>query len=84
MVDGLKQVEERTQRRERTRKRRELMEIIRAILNGEIDSSEHPVQRYFSNRIAPRADYISPRDRSQYNYGYMEIDEMLAGTQQEK
>ena len=84
MVGQLSKAEEKVRRRERVKRRRELLDIIRDILEGKIDSSKQPIQPYFNNRLSPRAEYISPRDRSQYNYGYMEIDEMLAGTQQEK
>ena len=50
--------------RRRLRKKR-LDALIKLVDQGKVRSSR---------------EYISPDDRSSYNYGYMEIDEMLAGT----
>jgi hypothetical protein len=79
-MGSLEQAERQTQRRERMKRRKRLMRILQAILSGEIDSRKAPVDEYFNFETAPRLQYVSPRDRSQYNYRYMNIDEMLAGT----
>jgi hypothetical protein len=79
-MGSLEPAEKRTKRRERMQRRKKLMRILQAILSGEIDSKKVPIDEYFNFTTAPRMQYVSPRDRSQYNYRYMEIDEMLAGT----
>ena len=72
--------ERKLKRRKRMKRRKKLMEILQAILSGEIDSKKVPTDQLFNVQYSPRAEYVSPGDRSQYNYRYMEIDEMLAGT----
>jgi hypothetical protein len=79
-MGSLEQAEKQTQRRERMKRRKKLMRVLHAILSGEIDSQKVPIDEYFNVQYSPRGEYVSPRDRSQYNYRYMEIDEMLAGT----
>lgn len=63
----------------RSDRRRKLFEIINMIFNNQIDSSKKPMSDIF-NQLGPRQRYVSPKERSTHNYGYMEMDEMLAGT----
>lgn len=69
-------------------RRKKLLELLKKIVHGEIDSSQIPLDELFKTHTSvrdqyqlggPRRQYISPTDRSTYNYGYMEIDEMTAG-----
>ena len=73
--------------RQRKKRRKKLLELINMILHGQIDSSEPLLDDLFklytgerSHVSGPRREYISPADRSGYNYGYMDISEMHAGT----
>jgi len=70
-------VTDREKRRERMERRMRLIKILQAILSGKIDSKHAPVSQLVNGRTIPRAEYVSPGDRSQYNYGYMEIGERL-------
>lgn len=67
------------ERRERSERRQRLFRILELILDGKIDSSKTPLARIF-NQQGPRQQYVSPKDRGMHNSGYMETDEMLAGT----
>jgi len=69
-------------------RRKLILELVHKIVSGEIDSYEVPLdelfQLYTSERDryqlgGPRRTYISPSDRSSYNYGYMTISDMQAG-----
>lgn len=67
-------VKEISERRVRAERRRKLLELISKIESGEIDSSEVPLDQLFSlwnGNGRGRGQYISPLDRSSYNYGYM-------------
>jgi hypothetical protein len=75
-IDKAKEVME---RRERSARRQKLFRILELILEGKIDSSKTPLARIF-NQQGPRQQYVSPKDRATHNNGYMEVDEMLAGT----
>ena len=79
-MGSLERAEKQTERRERMKRRKKLLSILQAILSGEIDSTKMPVDEYFNMNNTPRMEYVGPKDRSQYNYRYMEVDEMLAGT----
>ena len=72
-------VVEKVNRRKKMKRRQRLMHLINLILGGQINSAKKPMSRLF-NQKAPRFEYTSPSERSQYNYGYMEADEMMAGT----
>lgn len=61
------------ERKKRMKLLKKLLEIIEA---GKFDSS--PPQNL--DNISPRHEYISPFERSSYNYGYMNINEIGAGT----
>lgn len=75
----IEEAKEALQRRRRSERRQKLFHIIELILDGKIDSSKTPLADIFNQR-GPRQSYVSPKDRSSHNYGYMESDEMLAGT----
>jgi len=75
----LSEAENEMEKRLRTERRQRLFHIIEMILDGKIDSSKTPLAKIF-NQNGPRQRYVSPKDRSTHNYGYMEVDEMMAGT----
>lgn len=62
------------------KRRRRLLELLRLIERGELDSSKVPLDELFNMHMTPRGEYRSPADRSQYNYGYMWEGEMMAGS----
>lgn len=68
------------ERRRRSDRRQKLFRILEMILGGKLDSSKEPQAAIFNPNEPPRKTYVSPKDRSGYNYGYMEMNEMLAGT----
>lgn len=80
--------EEKFKRKMQQARRKEIMSLIQRILRGEINSSKVPLdqlfQLYTSERdqylSGPRKEYISPADRSGYNYGYMTSGEMGEGS----
>ena len=66
-------------------RRKKLLELLDKIVRGEIDSSEITIDELFKMHTGvrdqyqlggPRRQYISPADRSSYDYGYMKIPEM--------
>jgi len=63
----------------RARRKQLLLKLIQQISKGKFDNTPVLLDKLYSNK-PPREQYISPRDRSTYNYGYMELDEMGAGT----
>ncbi len=75
----LEEAKEAMERRRRSDRRQKLFHILELILDGKIDSSKTPLADIFNQR-GPRQSYVSPKNRSTHNYGYMELDEMLAGT----
>lgn len=79
MSDSIDKAKEVMDRRKRSERRQKLFRILELILEGKIDSSKTPLARIF-NQQGPRQKYVSPKDRAAHNYGYMEVDEMLAGT----
>jgi hypothetical protein len=79
MSDTLEEAKEAVERRRRSDRRQWLFHILELILDGKIDSSKTPLADIFNQR-GPRQSYVSPKDRATRNYGYMEFNEMLAGT----
>jgi hypothetical protein len=79
MDNDILEAEELTRKRSRNARRKRLIAFLKMILSGAVNSKRFPVQRVFEPN-SPRREYISPDDRSTYNYGYMETDEMFAGT----
>jgi hypothetical protein len=75
----LEEAKEAAERRRRSDRRQKLFHILELILDGKIDSSKTPLAELFNQR-EPRQSYVSPKNRATHNYGYMEINEMLAGT----
>ena len=62
-------------------RKKKLDALVKDIESGKVDSKKVPVDELFNVRFSPRQEYVSPKDRSSYDYGgYMEIGEMLAGT----
>lgn len=80
MNEPIEKAKEVMERRRRSERRQKLFHILELILDGKIDSSKVPLAKIFNTMRGPRAEYVSPQDRGQHNYGYMEVDEMLAGT----
>ncbi len=64
-------------------RRRKLLELLDKINSGQIDSRQVPIDELYSlwdtEKTQITRKHISPQDRSSYNYGYMEADEMQAG-----
>jgi hypothetical protein len=54
--------------------RLQLLELLNKIESGEYEDSV--LSELFSNYLGARKEYISPKDRSSYNYGYMTTTEM--------
>lgn len=79
MSESLEKAKELVERRRRSDRRQKLFHILELILDGKIDSSKTPLAKIF-NQMGPGQRYVSPKDRASHNYGYMETDEMLAGT----
>jgi hypothetical protein len=79
MSASIEKAQEVMARRKRSERRQKLFQILELILEGKIDSSKTPMARIF-NQQGPRQQYVSPKDRGMHNSGYMEVDEMLAGT----
>ena len=77
-MDELSKAQETMERSRRSERRQKLFRIIQLILDGKIDSSRTPLAKLFHSK-GPRFDYISPKDRGGFNYGYTEEKEMLAG-----
>ena len=75
-----KELEELTARKERSIRRKRLMEILKLIESGDFDSSKIPQDVLFTLRGQPRAEYISPKDRDNYNSGYMHMGEMMVSS----
>lgn len=51
--------------------RKNLMKLLKLIGEGEIDSEKIPLDSLYWLHNQPREEYISPRNRDSYNYGYM-------------
>lgn len=75
----LEEAKEAMERRRRSERRQKLFQIMELILDGKIDSSKTPLARIF-NQDGPRQKYVSTKDRASNNSGYMQMNEMLAGT----
>lgn len=56
--------------------RRQLLDILNKISNGEIDSKNVQLDKLFMNYLGARKQYASPEDRNSYNYGYMTLPEV--------
>jgi len=70
-------------------RRKEILSLVKDILSGKVNSEEMPLSDLFElwtsvrdqyQLFGPRRTYISPDDRSSYDYGYMHIHDMNAGT----
>jgi hypothetical protein len=57
-----------------------LKKLINQILSGEFDNTTDLPDELFNNQLHPRQKYISTKDRSSYNYGYMTSSEFGAGS----
>lgn len=67
-------------RRDKSKRRQLLLRILALIEQGAFSSGKKPEDLLFNTK-QPREEYISPADRDSYNSGYMEIGEMMAGTE---
>lgn len=57
-----------------------LKRLIFLIESGDFNNLKKVPDKLFSYENYPRRDYVSPPDRSNYNYGYMDIKEIGSGT----
>lgn len=57
-----------------------LNRLIKNILEGKMEVIPVPKGVLYNENGGARHQYFAPLDRSSYNYGYMEIDELLAGS----
>lgn len=57
-----------------------LKKLIKNILEGNASTVPRPEGLLYNELGGARRQYYSPSERSSYNYGYMEIDEMPAGS----
>jgi hypothetical protein len=81
-------IEDILDRKERRKRRRRLLALIKAVLEGKIDSTKVPTDellkfhefatREYGGSQEGRAtrQYVNPKDRNTNNYGYMELVEM--------
>jgi len=76
MDDSVEKAQETVERRKRSERRQKLFQILEMILSGKIDASKTPLARIF-NQDGPRQQYVSPKNRADFNYGYMESNETL-------
>ena len=75
-MDSVEKANEKAQRCERLERRQKLFQLIELILQGKIDGSKTPLARIF-NQSGPRQQYVSPKDRGEYNYGYMGLLDLV-------
>ena len=88
MPDFEETAESLAKKKRKKERRKKLLALIHQILSGQFDSKQEPADDLFqmdtSSRdmiqSGPRPHYVSPRDRSSYNSGYMTISEIGAGT----
>jgi hypothetical protein len=74
-------MEKRLARKRRKGRLKKLRALLRAIQRGDVDSFKPPESDVFMpDWYSPRKQYLSPLDRSNYNYGYMEIGELMTGS----
>lgn len=64
------------ERKQASARRIKLLELLNKISSGEIDAQEVPLDKLYSLYNTNRKEYISPLDRSTYNYGYMTNSEV--------
>ncbi len=70
-------LEKTVKRREDSQRRERLMKLLALIELGEFDSEKIPEELLYYTGERPREVYISPRDRDNYNSGYMEIRDLM-------
>jgi hypothetical protein len=71
----LSEVEEVKKLQEQSKRRDYLLQILETLLSGEFNSELKPRADIFNQNINPRHEYVSSKDRSSNNYGYMELFE---------
>lgn len=64
----------------RMKRREKLVKLLELLYNYGMDAVETNEDELFQINRVPRKEYISPKDRSGYNYRYMTIGEIGAGT----
>jgi hypothetical protein len=67
-------------RRRRKIRRALLKKLIDAVLSGNFNNTPEILTNVYNRGGGARRTYHSPVDRSMYDYGYMEMDEMSART----
>lgn len=70
---------ERINKRKRFLRKLLLNKLIKDVLEKKFDNTPELLNNLYNNNSS-RKQYLSPLDRSSYNYGYMNINEMGAGT----
>lgn len=75
-MNSVEKANEKTEQLERLERRQKLFQLIELILQGKIDGSKTPLARIF-NQNGPREQYVSPKDRGEYNYGYMGLFDLV-------
>jgi hypothetical protein len=63
--------EEKEEKRRKRQRRLRLLAILKLVSEGKIDSAKYPIDELFAHEVSPRMQYLSPLERSDYNYGYM-------------
>jgi hypothetical protein len=76
MDDSVEKAKEYEERCARSERRQKLFQLLKLILDGKIDGSKTPLARIF-NQDGPRQQYVSPKDRGDYNYGYMGLSDLV-------
>lgn len=72
-------MELRDKKTRRAKRKALLKKLLKQILGGEFDCTPIPLDTLYQNDSV-RKQYISPRDRSTTNYGFMNVNEIGAGT----
>ena len=57
-----------------------LKRLIENMFENKVDNTPVLPNSLYNENGSPRRQYFSPLDRSNYNYGYMTLDEIGAGT----
>jgi len=73
-------LEKTIKRREDSQRRERLMKLLALIESGKFDSEKIPEELLYYEGERPREVYVSPKDRDDYNSGYMEIGEMMVSS----
>jgi hypothetical protein len=78
--DLLSLLKDKIDKRKNKDRKGKLWDLLKIIEEGKFNSYKEPLDKLF-NGMPPRQQYISPVERSNQNYGYMEIGEMPVNNQ---